>query len=92
MSYIKTHGQADLWKSVVRYPCGALNLFNYPTSLRNLQPDNLDPSTLPKKLKPIDLAAVDIFRDRERGVPRYNEFRKWYAANQYLVSLGLNSG
>ena len=24
----------------------------------------------------LDLAAVDIFRDRERGVPRYNQFRR----------------
>ena len=24
----------------------------------------------------MDLAAVDIIRDRERGVPRYNEFRR----------------
>src|SRR5581483_12013088 len=26
--------------------------------------------------KLFDLAAVDIFRDRERGVPRYNDFRR----------------
>ena len=24
----------------------------------------------------LDLAAVDVLRDRERGVPRYNEFRR----------------
>ena len=24
---------------------------------------------------PIDVATIDILRDRERGVPRYNEFR-----------------
>ena len=24
----------------------------------------------------IDLAAIDILRDRERGVPRYNRFRE----------------
>lgn len=24
----------------------------------------------------IDLAAIDILRDRERGIPRYNEFRR----------------
>ena len=28
--------------------------------------------------KLIDLAAVDILRDRERGVPRYNRFRKLF--------------
>ena len=25
-----------------------------------------------------DLAAVDILRDRERGVPRYNQFRRLF--------------
>jgi hypothetical protein len=24
----------------------------------------------------VDLGAIDVFRDRERGVPRYNRFRK----------------
>ena len=24
----------------------------------------------------LDLAAVDVLRDRERGVPRYNQFRR----------------
>ena len=26
----------------------------------------------------LDLAAVDILRDRERGVPRYNQFRRLF--------------
>ncbi len=46
---------------------GALTLHNYPNFLRQL-------------IKPtgeaFDLAAVDILRDRERGVPRYNRFRE----------------
>jgi Animal haem peroxidase len=47
---------------------GAIVLHNYPTSLRtNFRPDLNGPL--------VDLATVDIFRDRERGVPRYNEFR-----------------
>lgn len=46
---------------------GALTLFNYPRALQEfLPPDNIR----------IDLAAMDIFRDRERGVPRYNAFRR----------------
>jgi hypothetical protein len=46
---------------------GAITLHNYPNALRELElPDG----------RFIDLAAVDIFRDRERGVPRYNEFRR----------------
>ncbi|HVF67476.1 MAG TPA: peroxidase family protein [Pyrinomonadaceae bacterium] len=46
---------------------GAITLHNYPNFLRDL--------TTPKG-EHLDLAAVDILRDRERGVPRYNEFRK----------------
>jgi hypothetical protein len=30
---------------------------------------------------PIDLATVDILRSRERGVPRYNEFRRLLRLN-----------
>jgi hypothetical protein len=46
---------------------GAITLHNYPRFLQTLVRE--DGPTL-------DLAAVDILRDRERGVPRYNEFRK----------------
>ena len=46
---------------------GAIQLHNYPKFLQTLERE-----TGPT----IDLAAVDILRDRERGVPRYNEFRK----------------
>ena len=49
-----------------RHP-GALTLHNYPRYLQNLTRDSGER---------LDLAAVDILRDRERGVPRYNEFRR----------------
>jgi hypothetical protein len=46
---------------------GAVTLHNYPNFLRELKkPDG----------HIVDLASIDIFRDRERGVPRYNEFRE----------------
>jgi heme peroxidase len=46
---------------------GAISLHNYPRFLQSLErPDG----TL------LDLAATDILRIRERGVPRYNEFRR----------------
>jgi hypothetical protein len=48
---------------------GALVLRNYPNMLRKL-------TTEPVKKFQVDLAALDIFRDRERGVPRYNAFRR----------------
>lgn len=46
---------------------GALRLHNFPKHLQNLVKDNGDR---------FDLATVDILRDRERGVPRYNQFRR----------------
>jgi Animal haem peroxidase len=46
---------------------GAITLHNYPRGLQNFQrPDGI----------PQDLAATDILRSRELGVPRYNEFRR----------------
>jgi len=50
------------------YP-GAPVLHNYPTHLRRL-PENIDQGIM------TDLAATDILRDRERGVPRYCAFRR----------------
>lgn len=57
----------DLFYSFgVSHP-GAITLHNYPRLLQNLRRDDGER---------LDLAAVDILRDRERGVPRYNEFRR----------------
>jgi hypothetical protein len=48
---------------------GAITLHNYPRFLQDFdRPDGLT----------LDLAAVDILRIRERGVPRYNEFRRLF--------------
>ena len=46
---------------------GAVTLNNFPNALREFTT---------AKDGTIDLATVDIYRDRERGVPRYNEFRR----------------
>jgi hypothetical protein len=57
----------DLFYSFgVSHP-GAIRLRNYPSFFQRLERSD---GPL------IDLAAVDVLRDRERGVPRYNEFRK----------------
>jgi hypothetical protein len=56
---------------------GAITLHNYPQFLRNLTiPKHAaqDGSIVPERK--LDLAATDIMRDRERGVPRYNKFRE----------------
>jgi len=57
----------DLYYSFgIAHP-GALRLHNYPRHLQSLtQADGTH----------VDLAAIDILRDRERGVPRYNDFRE----------------
>ncbi len=46
---------------------GAIRLHNYPKHLQDLTTD---------KGEHLDLATIDILRDRERGVPRYNRFRR----------------
>jgi len=58
---------ADLFYSFgVAHP-GAVTLHNYPRGLQEFRrPDG----------KYVDLAATDILRIRELGVPRYNQFRR----------------
>ena len=58
---------ADLFYSFgIAHP-GAVRLHNYPRTLQALVQDNGER---------FDLGTVDILRDRERGVPRYNRFRQ----------------
>ncbi|EXJ61666.1 hypothetical protein A1O7_02095 [Cladophialophora yegresii CBS 114405] len=51
----------------INYP-GAITNNNYPAFLRNLK--------VPTDNFTRDMGTVDIVRDRERGVPRYNQFRR----------------
>ena len=62
----------DLFYSFGNQHPGQLVLNNYPTFMRELSiPGN-----------PLfDMGAVDILRARERGVPRYNEFRRQLGLN-----------
>lgn len=61
------HGDANVYYSFGLTHPGQITTNNYPKFLQNLRtPDGTQ----------MDLAAVDILRDRERGVPRYNEFRR----------------
>jgi hypothetical protein len=65
-------GAADvLYSFGIAHP-GAIVLHNFPQSLRDFVKE--DRST-GEKIR-IDLAAIDVMRDRERGVPRYNQFRR----------------
>ncbi|MDF2445396.1 MAG: peroxidase [Moraxellaceae bacterium] len=61
-----------LWYSFGITNPGSLTLNNYPQFLRNLSIPGVGN---------IDLATIDILRDRERGVPRYNEFRRQIRLN-----------
>ena len=57
----------DLWYSFGTLYPGALQLHNYPQYLQNFtRPDG----------KVVDLAAIDVMRMREFGVPRYTLFRE----------------
>lgn len=57
--------------SMGRQRLGLLQLRNSPLFLQNLPMPHLDSES-----KQLDIIALDILRDRERGVPRFNEFRR----------------
>ncbi|HEX3327306.1 MAG TPA: peroxidase family protein [Actinomycetota bacterium] len=63
---------SDLFYSFGTMNPGAITLHNYPKFLQHF--DRPDGSL-------IDLAATDILRTRERGVPRYNQFRRLFHLN-----------
>jgi hypothetical protein len=64
---IDEHGMSDWIYSLGLAHPGAITLHNHPDALRNLTRVNGDH---------VDIATIDILRDRERGVPRYNDFRQ----------------
>lgn len=62
----------DNWAlSMGRQRLGVLHLRNLPLFLQNLPMPHLDSET-----RKLDIVALDLIRDRERGVPRFNEFRR----------------
>ena len=67
---IHRYGLDNLIYTFAKNNPGVLELNNYPAFLQNL--------FIPFHGS-IDLGAVDILRDRERGVPRYNELRRQIA-------------
>jgi hypothetical protein len=62
-----------------RQRLGLLTLHNSPLFMQNLQMGRLD-----SKTQQIDVVALDIIRDREHGVPRFNEFRRQYGLRQLI--------
>jgi hypothetical protein len=62
-------GLANALYSFGRSHPGAITLHNYPRFLQRLERPNGEV---------LDLAATDVMRVRERGVPRYNDFRELF--------------
>ena len=76
-SAMRQGGMANWALSLGRQRAGKLTLRNHPLFLQNLK--------VPKAISPtgkIDVLALDLLRDRERGIPRYNEFRRQYGLKQ----------
>ncbi|MDQ3887476.1 MAG: peroxidase, partial [Actinomycetota bacterium] len=61
-------GLANVFYSFGLSHPGAITLHNFPRHLQHFD--------RPGENSTIDLAAIDILRNRERGVPRYNRFRQ----------------
>ena len=74
---MRERGLASWALSMGRQRLGALTLQNHPQFLQNLELPRLQSAT-----GKIDVAALDLIRDRERGVPRFNEFRRQYGLRQ----------
>jgi hypothetical protein len=63
-----THPLPDLFYSFGTEHAGAIVLRNFPRGLQYF--------VRPNDGRLMDIAAIDILRTREAGVPRYNEFRR----------------
>jgi Animal haem peroxidase len=66
---IREGGLTNWALSMGRQRLGLLLLRNHPAFLQNID-------LLPRLDTKLDVAALDIIRDRERGVTRFNEFRR----------------
>jgi hypothetical protein len=62
----------DVFYSFGRSHPGAITLHNFPRFLQDFHRPGGEH---------VDLAAIDVLRVRERGVPRYNEFRRLFHLN-----------
>ena len=74
---MRERGMGNWGLTFGRQELGLLTLRNYPMFIQNLPMPRLDSAT-----KAIDIAALDLIRDREHGVPRFNEFRRQYGLRQ----------
>jgi hypothetical protein len=74
---MRTRGMANWGLTIGRQRLGLLQLHNSPIFMQNIKLPRLDTKT-----GQIDILALDIIRDREHGVPRFNEFRRQYGLRQ----------
>ena len=74
---MRSRGMANWGLSMGRQRLGLLTLNNHPQFLQNIRLPRLDTPT-----QQLDIAALDLIRDREHGVPRFNEFRRQYGLRQ----------
>jgi len=65
--------------SMGRQRLGALTLENMPRFLQDLPLRQRIPTSPTHR---IDVTALDLIRDREHGIPRFNEFRRQYGLRQ----------
>ncbi len=76
---MRDRGIANWGLTFGRQRLGLLELHNSPLFLQNLKLPRLDGKTPTGQ---IDVLALDVIRDREHGVPRFNEFRRQYGLRQ----------
>jgi hypothetical protein len=74
---LRQGGLANWALSLGRQRSARLTLKNHPLFLQNLELPRIKSAT-----GKIDVLALDIIRDRERGIPRYNELRRQYGLEQ----------
>jgi hypothetical protein len=75
--FMRERGLGNWAISMGRQRLGLLALQNHPRFLQNVPMGRIKSAT-----QRIDVAALDILRDREHGVPRFNEFRRQYGLRQ----------
>ncbi|HEX4228031.1 MAG TPA: peroxidase family protein [Bryobacteraceae bacterium] len=75
--FMRSRGLANWALTLGRQRLGLLELHNDPVFLQNLKLPRLNTKT-----GQIDVVALDLIRDREHGVPRFNEFRRQYGLRQ----------
>ena len=74
-SEMRQRGMPNMGLTLGRQRLGVLLLRNHPQFLQNLD-------LRPRIDSTVDVIALDLIRDRERGTPRYNEFRRQIGLRQ----------